>query len=406
MMHDDGQPTLKMTSGSIDEQEDAETQALCELALELAMQLAAHPEGRPLPEALRQKQSGFQKLIKKCILQKNDEVLYDALERARFTDLRAYRYLKPAMEEASETVFIRRDEKTTWEINAFVIPLLLRSTGGLQQQQDFQDQEAFEMLTASLQEAGLESREARVVLINHAYHMDEIDGITYSHVNEMIRDAAASLNDKRGAAITAIERSLTGWPEQHFAADDLAVELRFLLGFSMKKTDDPFYRMPDEEAAADAWFDARAQRFQAWSEQVKPLVARCMVNDGRALEINFLYQDLFHGGKAAGMAEYFLLQMMAELTLALEDKKHAPADVRALVAPLDLDGELVLQVQLHAKSNATLVASARKPLDPASDVQFDIDDVHDGLASMGITEVSVAQRFDAAGLPVKARPYS
>ena len=80
-------------------------------------------------------------------------------------------------------------------------------------------------------------------------------------------------------------------------------ELRFLLGFALKREDDPFYQAPQEEAAADAYFAARMARYQEWTVQVSPLLQRCLAPAGADLEINFLYQDLFHGGKEQGMAE-------------------------------------------------------------------------------------------------------
>ncbi len=59
------------------------------------------------------------------------------------------------------------------------------------------------LLTKSLQDAELESTDAKVVLVNHAYHPDEIDSIIYSHINDMVRDAHAAMVDMRGAAMPA-----------------------------------------------------------------------------------------------------------------------------------------------------------------------------------------------------------
>ena len=109
-----------------------------------------------------------------------------------------------------------------------------------------------------------------MVLVSHAYHMDEIDGIRYSDLFDMNRDAFAAMADKKPAPATVIERSFGTWPDNQFAADDDALELRFLLGFALKSADDPFHLVP-----ADAYFTAREERLQLWTEQVAPLVQRC-----------------------------------------------------------------------------------------------------------------------------------
>jgi hypothetical protein len=371
-------PPNKIPGDVLDEDADLLTQKLADLALDLAEQEDAEPA------ALTLKQAELSKLIRKSLLQQQDEVLYDAIERARDVDLDACRLLKQGIEDAAQTVALPRGEA-----QAFAIPLFVRSSGGLDAQQDFQDQAAFEALTASFQSAQLESPDARVVLINHAYHLDEIDSITYSHLNEMVREAASSMTEKKLSATPAIERSMSGWPVRDFAPQDVAVELRFLLGFTLARRDDPFYAVPDEETAADAWFAERARRFEAWSAQVETLVQRSLAAPGQDIEFNFLYQDVFFGAKERGMAELFMLQMMAQLNQGLQDKDVEPARASAVIVAGG-DGTQVLRVELHAGADGPLLVSAEKPFDALGDLQMEIDDVSDALATLGIADVRVA----------------
>jgi len=371
-------PPAKIPGDVIDEDDDALTQRLADLALELAEQEDTDPA------ALAAKTAELNKMVRKSLLQKQDEVLYDAIERARDADLDACRLLRDAVEDAAQTVALPRGEA-----QAFAIPLFVRSTGGLHAQDDFQDQPAFEALTASFQSAALESPDARVVLINHAYHLDEIDSITYSHLNEIVREAATSMTDKKIIATPAIERSMSGWPERDFTPEDVAVELRFLLGFTLARRDDPFYSVPEEEAAANAWYTQRARRFEAWSGQVGPLVQRSLAPAGRELEVNFLYQDVFFGAKELGMAELFTLQMMAQLNQGLQNANVEPAQANAVITAAG-PGAQVLRVELHGAAPARLLVAAEKPLDTLSDLQLQIDDMADALATLGIRNVRVA----------------
>lgn len=393
-------PAPRKSSGSAEDIADTLTQNLCDLAIDLVEQ----EDSDTMTEALKQKEIDFQKLIRKLLNQKKDEILYSALERARHADSGAYLLLRERIEEASETLRMRRDDGSAVEVDAFVIPLFVHANGGLDSRQTFQDQEAFDSLTASFGEAQLESRDARVVLVSHAYHPDEIDRITFSQLPEMIRDAYASMTGKKATATPAIERSVGGWPASHFQPGDQAVELRFLLGFSLKASDDAFYRVPEDEAAADAYFEARAERFQQWTEQVAPLVKRCLVGNGREADINFLYQDLFHGGKERGLAEYAMLQMMSELTQGMQERGADPHDVSAIVGPAEVADEMILRVNLHAATGGALLASAEKPVAPGADLQLEVDDVVDALETIGIKSVSLAMKFDAAGQAVDVRP--
>lgn len=394
-------PIPKKSSESSEDKEDALTQKLCELAIDLAEQ----EDNESMSDSLQQKESDFHKSIKKCLYQKKDDILYEALERTKYADSSAYRFLKGHIEEASEIVFIRRDEGNTFEVNAFVIPLFVHTIGGLKREQCFQDQDAFDAITKSFKTEQLESRDAIVVLVNYAYHLDEIDGITFSHLNEMVRDACASMTDKKVVATPAIDRSFTGWPDNLFEPQDQAIELRFLLGFALKTTDDAFYQVPEDEAAADAYFDTRSERFQRWTERVTPLVKRCLNAESRDIEVNFLYQDFFHGGKERGIAEYFMLQMMSDLNHDLHEHGIKPGDTTAIIGPADVGDEMVLRVNLYAQADGVMVASSDKPLAVTRDLQVEVDDAYDALMTIGVKSLSLAMKFDANGKPVDVRPY-
>jgi hypothetical protein len=394
-------PAPRKSSASPEAKEDALTQKLCDLALEIAEQ----EDGPAMTESLRQNENDFNKLIKKSLYQKKDESLYEALERAKDADIDAYLLLKARIEEASEIIVTARSDGKNVEVNAFLIPIFVRTVGGLDIAQCFQDQEAFDLLTRSFQVAQLESQDATVVLVNYAYHPDEVDGITFSHLNEMVRDAHASMTNMRAAAISAIERSFRGWPESHFVPEDEAVELRFLLGFALKTTDDSFYRVPDDEAAADAYFEARAKRFERWALDVAPLVKRCLVTNDAEIEVNFLYQDLFHGGKERGIAEYFMLQMMSELNHGLSERDVSPDDAKAIVAPVDDAGVVVLRVNLYSQTDNSLLTSSEKPWSVGRALEDEIYDVHDALTMIGVTSMALATKFDVEGHAQDVRPY-
>jgi hypothetical protein len=290
------------------------------------------------------------------------------------------------------------------EINAFLIPFLARTRGGLRQELALADGDAFDALRTSLQEAGLESAKARVVLVHHLYHPDEIDALTYGDVEAMNRDAFASLTDKKVMSVPAIERSMRGWPENGFGEDDQALELRFLLGFALKDMNDPFYAVPRDEAAADAYFERRGTAFRAWAEQYTPLLQQCLTGKpaGEApCELHFLYQDLFHGGKRTGNAEYRMLQMMSELEQGLAQSGVAADGATAVFAVADEDGETVLQVILRA--GGRVLAQSAQVLD--GDPQEPLLDAADAVASLGVAQFRLADAIDADGNAVRERDF-
>jgi hypothetical protein len=226
----------------------------------LARQLAALAQAAGTPDADEE----LHKQLRNALRKKNDDVLYGAIEEARYADPAAYQLLREAVEEAAATVLLRREGRATMEINAFAIPVFVHSTGGLKEAEAFQDGAAHEALVESLRTAGLESKGANVVVVGHAYDLAEIDAITYSGLHEIVREVAASMTDKKMLAMPALERSMPGWQQGAFGPGDKAVELRFLLGFALKREDDPFYAVPKNPAKAEAYFDARMERYRAW----------------------------------------------------------------------------------------------------------------------------------------------
>ena len=380
------------------EDDEVLAQSLADLALALAEQEHAEEEDAA---ALRLQEDEFNKLLRNALRKKNDEVLYGAIERARYADVGAYQYVRSHIEEASATVLLRKEGGPAMEVNAFAVPLFVHSDGGLKQADTFQDGDAFAELVDSFKQAGLESPQAKVVMISHAFDAEEAGRITYSDLNEMARDAAASMSDKKLVATPALERSITGWAPTSFAAADKAVELRFLLGFALKRADDPFYQPPEDEAAADDYFEQRMARYRAWTEQAAPLVRRVLARDPDGLDVHFLYQDLFFGAREQGMAELEMLRMMAELGAALQE--HGAA-AEAVVGPTDVDDMMVLRVNLLGAGGAVL-ASADKPLDLAADLQAEVDDICDALATLGVQKVSVALRFDPDGQAREVQAY-
>ena len=378
---------------------DVLAQKLADLALALAEQEHAEEEDTAL---LGPQQDEFGKLLRNALRKKNDEVLYGAIERARYTDVGAYQYVRSHIEEAAATVLLRKEGSAPMEVTAFAVPLFVHSVGGLKEAEGFQDGAAFGALVESFKLAGLESAQAKVVLISHAYDADEAYRISFSDLNEMARDAAAAMTDKKLVAAPALERSIVGWAPSGFEHGDKALELRFLLGFALKRADDPFYQVPADEAEADAYFEQRMARYRAWTAQAGPLVQRCLAADGDALQIHFLYQDLFFGAREQGMEELAMLRMISELGAALQAHDGPAA---AVVGPADVDDMMVLRVSL-VNADGVQLAYSEKLLDLAADLQSEVDDVCDALGTLGVHTVSVALRFDKDGLAQEVQPYA
>lgn len=402
-------PVPRKSSTPALEDADVLSQQLAALALELSEDEQIDDDGTaPARASVQDRRAEFDRLLRNALRKKNDDVLYGAIEMARDEDVGAYEYLRSAIGEASATLVLRREGKAAMEITAFAVPVFVHSKGGLQEAQTFQDGDAFDALRASFVEFGLESPDATVVLISHAYDPDEAGRITYSLLSDMTRDAAASMTEKKLVARPALEQSMSGWASTSFSAGDAALELRFLLGFAMKRADDPFYQAPPGEDEADRYFEERMARYRQWTEMATPLIKRCLAARPDELTLNFLYQDLFFGAREQGMAELDMLGMMAQLGAALDRHQDGGGDragVNAVVAPADADGDMHMRVCLRAADGAVL-ASAARPLDLAADLQGEVDDICDALATLGITRVSVALRFGADGLPQEEQPYS
>lgn len=388
-----------------EEADEVQAQALAGLALELAeREQDDDAAAAPAATELLSKDEELSRLVRNALRKKNDEVLYGAIEHARYTDAGAYQLLRGRIEEAAGTVLLRRDGAPTMDINAFALPLFVHSEGGLKEDATFADGAAFDQLVDSFTAAGLESPQAKVVLISHAYDIDEIDAITYSHLQDMVRDAAGSMTEKKLVARPALERSIRGWAASHFGPGDKAVELRFLLGFALKRADDAFYQAPSGEAQADAYFEARMARYRDWTVQAAPLIRRCLAADPEAIALHFLYQDLFFGAKQQGLDELAMLQTIADVNAALAQGGVDAGAARAVVGPAATEDNLVLRVRLFDSGGAAL-GQMDKPLDLAADLQIEVDDVCDALAGLGMTRLSVCQRFDPDGQALEERPF-
>lgn len=393
-------PIPRKSSAAPEEDEDVMAQALADLALDIV-----EPEETDRAD-VRLKEDELARLVRNALRKKNDEVLYGAIEHAKHLDLTAWQYLRAHVEEAGATMMIRRDGKPTEEMVAFLVPVFIGSTGGLKLEETFQDTAAFEFLRASFQQAGLESPDAKVVLISHAYDLEEIDSISYSQLNDMLREVAATMSEKKLVDTPALAASISGWKGGGFEPIDEAMELRFLLGFARKRADDPFYAVPEDEAEADAFFAARLERYRNWAQQAAPLLQACLAPASKTLALNFLYQDLFYGAKEQGMAEMAMLAMMSGINAALDANAVDAAEVSAIVAPADVDDQMVLRVALYRAGNPAPLATPEMPFDLAADLQTEVDDICDALATIGIHAVSVAMRFGPDGEAEDVRPYS
>ncbi|MGB9988128.1 hypothetical protein [Pseudoduganella rhizocola] len=375
-------PVPRKSATPPEEKEEALSQALCSLALELAEQEDSEEPG----SSLQDKEPEFQRQIRRYLNQNKDDILYGAIEQARYEDVGAYLLLRSAIAEAACTQQLRRDNAPLMEIDAFAVPVFVHSQGGLVQAETFQDEAAYEALLASFRDCGLESPDARLVLVQHAYDAAEAERISYGQMNAMVREAAASLTEKKMSEAPALQRSIAGWTASSFAADDEAVELRFLLGFSLKRADDRFYQVPQNDADADAWFAARMERYREWTIKAAPLLQRCLAKAGRTLELNFLYQDHFFSARQQGLAERGMLATMAELGAAA--RAHG-GPVSASITPADTGGEMVLRVQLFG--GTTLLAASDQPFDLGDDLQLAVDDLRDALGTLGITSIEVKE---------------
>jgi hypothetical protein len=291
--------------------------------------------------------------VRSLILKKDDDTLFDALERLWNDFPDAYWNVREAVDEQASTVVIVREGAPAMEANAFAIPMFIESRGGLQAAQGFQDPDAYEALVASITAAGLESPEAKVVLVQHWYDLAAIDRLGYSAVHELVREAAAAMGSRKLKGVPLLERSMADAQPRDFGPDDNAMELRFLLGFTLRRGDDPFYSIPKDPAKAEEYFARREAAFTAWTQRAEPLLARLLAPAGSALSINVRSQDVVHAAKDAAVAELAILELMFDIGAALQADGLAAGASKAHVEPGPAEG--MLSVVLRSPTGKVLL---------------------------------------------------
>jgi hypothetical protein len=385
---------------------EPDQEALAQNLVDLALEIAEREDLEPAVLAAREQDAAT--LVRRALRRKHDDVLYGAIELARYTDPAACRWLRDQIEEEAANLRAR-DGDEELEIDAFMIPLFVTSTGGLVEADVFQDDAAFEELNDSFRQAGLASADARVVLVRHLYDLDEVGAVRYSDLQDMLREAMQSMRSKKLVAAPAIEASMRGWQPGIADAHEEAMELRFLLGFSLKHADDPFYRVPKDEDAADAYFEGRLARYRLWAGSITPLLQRNLSRTPAELALNFLYQDLFYGAMEQGVSELAMLATLAEVNWRLDGQDLEPGRIKAVVAPIMAAGaeseQAVLRINLYALGGGAPLAAVDKPVDLADDLEIALEDLCDALGSVGLDGILVATGFDDDGEPQGAEPY-
>jgi hypothetical protein len=381
------------------------TDELVEDMAVLALEVAEQEEGDAA--AIAAKRDELQKMVRNALRKKHDAVLYGAIEHARFDDVDAFILLRGQIEEAAASIVLRGEGRPAEEIDAFLVPVFVNSPGGLKRAEAFQDAAGFELLRASFQQAGLEADAATVVLISHMYDADEIDGISYCELNEMLREVAATMGEKKMVATPVLSGSIAEWDPAQEAADagQNTTQLRFLLGFVRRQLDDPFYAIPADEAGADAWFAARLERYRAWTLVADGLLRACVAADLHEVALNFLYQNQFFAAKRQAMAEGDILVLMSEITAMMGEHDLDPAQTGAVVGPVALDADIALRAQMSRNGDAGPLQSFDVPFDMAEDLQAGIDELCELLRGMGIGSLSTAAKFGADGAPANVKPY-
>ena len=385
---------------------ESDHEALAQNQVDLALEITeTDPEDLQAAARIPQHEQDLLTRVRRALRRNHDEVLYGAIEAARYTDPECCRYLQEHIEEEAATLRLRDDDGAELEIDAFMIPLFVSSQGGLKAAEVFQDDAAFEELSDSFRHTGLASADSRVVLVRYLYDLDEVDHIGYSDLQQMLKEAAATMRSKKLVAAPSIEASMRGWHASGYGPEDEAMELRFLLGFSLKHADDPFYRVPKDEAAADAYFEGRMARYRMWAGTIQPLLARSLSPNPGGIELNFLYQDLFYGAKGEGVAELGMLALLSEVNTRLDELDMEPERIKAVVAPVDLGDHAALRINLYRLDGGAPLASIDKPLDLAADLETEMEDLCDGLGTIALDGVLVARGFDEGGQPEGAEAY-
>ena len=234
---------------------EADPDALAQNLVDLALEVSER-ESLDAP-TLAARRHDLTVLIRRMLRRRRDDVLYGAIELARYTDAGCCRLLRERVEEEAATLHVRTDDRNApdegeLEIDAFMIPLFVHSTGGLVQDDVFRDDTDFDALMDSFRQSGLASAATRIVLVRHVYDLDAVDRIRYSDLQDMLREAFQAMRSRKLVATPAIEASMRPWIGGDYEPGDEAMELRFLLGFALKPVDDPFYHVPASETAADA----------------------------------------------------------------------------------------------------------------------------------------------------------
>lgn len=377
-------------------------EAVAQNLVDLALEITERED--PDPAVVEAREQDVLTLVRRALRRRHDEVLYGAIDVARHTDPAACRWLRDKIEEEAATLVAREGEES-FEIDAFMIPLFVTSTGGLLETEVFQDDAAFEELSDSFRKAGLASADSRVVLVRHLYDLDAVDAIRYSDLQEMLREAFQSMRSKKLSAAPAIQASMRPWVPGEAAPDEETMELRFLLGFVLKHTDDPFYRVPKAEAAADAYFEGRLARYRMWAGSITPLLQRNLSARPGGVELNFLYQDLFYGAKEQGLSELAMLATLADVNAVIDGQARAPERLKAVVAPVDLGEQAVLRINLYPLDGGAPLATVDKPVDLSDDLEIALEDLCDALGTIGLDGILVASGYDAGGQPEGAEAY-
>lgn len=344
-------------------------------------------------------------LVRRALRRKHDDVLDEAIDIVRYSDPDACRYLRERVGEEAASLRIHREGAPEMEIDAFLIPLFARSTGGLDEAEAFADDAAFGELVASFRQGGLESPDAQVVLVRHVYDLGALQAITWCGMHEILREAAASMSAKKPIPVPLLQATMRPWSGGTFAPGQETMELRFLLGFALKPADDPFYAVPEDEEAADAYFDARMDRYGNWTATNAPLVRRCLAADPAGVEVDFLYQDLFFGARERAEAELGMLAVLSEVNHALATLGVELDGARAVVAVLDGGEQAILRTNLYRRDGADLLGSIDKPVDLSADLGEELDDLCDALTTLGVGVVAVAAGFDDEGRPEGEQTY-
>lgn len=344
-------------------------------------------------------------LVRRALRRKHDDVLDEAIDIARYSDPDACRYLRERVGEEAASQRIHREGAPEMEVDAFLIPLFARSTGGLDEAEAFADDAAFDELVASFQQGGLESPAAKVVLVRHVYDLGALQAVSWCGLHEILREAAASMSARKPMPVPLLQATMQPWVGGTCAPGQQTMELRFLLGFALKRADDRFYAVPGDEAAADAFFDARMDRYANWTANNAPLVRRCLAADPARVEVDFLYQDLFFGARERAEAELGMLAVLSEVNHALSGLGMEVDDARAVVAVLDGGEQAILRTNLYRREGATLLGTIDKPVDLSADLGEELDDLCDALTTLGVGVVAVAAGFDDQGQPEGEQTY-